>query len=53
MITSSVIQSLILDWQERMHNHAYPPEYREGILDCAFELSQLLLDSQESYAQAV
>lgn len=57
MIYLSDLQALIDSWQKRMHNPSYSLEYRDGMLDCAFELTQLLskelFNGIENHAQSV
>lgn len=42
MIYISDLQQLISSWQEGMGNKAYPSSYKDGVMDCIYDLNQLI-----------
>lgn len=49
MVYITDLQNLISQWIERVGNAAYDSPYREGLSECAYELTQLINRSiQES-----
>ena len=42
MIYTSDLQQLINNWQERVDTTAHSQLYKDGVMDCIYELSQLI-----------
>ena len=58
MIYVSDINKLISEWTVRLRDHSLPPQYRDALFDCCFDLNKLLeqsiedeLASKESFEQ--
>ena len=42
MICIGDLQQLINSWQERADSHLQPFSYRDGVMDCIYELNNLI-----------
>ena len=42
MVYVSDLQHLIDSWQERMDTSVHPSSYKDGVMDCIYELNQLI-----------
>ena len=42
MIYPSDLQHLCASWSERVANHSYPPDYRDAISECLYDVSNLV-----------
>ena len=42
MIYINDLQQLICSWQGRMDSSVYPSSYKDGVMDCIYELNQLI-----------
>ena len=42
MIYTSDLQQLINNWQERVDTTAHSQLYKDGVMDCIYELNQLI-----------
>ena len=47
MIYVSDINNLISQWTNRLQDYSYPPQYRDALFECCFDLNQLLTKSFE------
>lgn len=42
MIYISDLQQLVGKWQERVGSNVYPSSYKDGVMDCIYELNELI-----------
>lgn len=42
MLYISDLQQLIKSWQERVDSTVHPSSYKEGVMECIYELNQLI-----------
>jgi len=42
MVYISDLQQLIQSWQGRVDSDVYPSSYKDGVMDCIYELNQLI-----------
>jgi len=45
MIYISDLQQLVNSWQGRVDSSIYPSSYKDGVMDCIYELNQLISKS--------
>ena len=42
MIYISDLQQLVGKWQERVGSNVYPSPYKDGVMDCIYELNEFI-----------
>ena len=42
MIYPSDLQHLCTSWSERISDHNYPPDYRDALSECLFDINSLI-----------